>query len=252
MSSAPFPRILCAVDGSDESGVALEHAIALADGDAQLTLASVWTDPERRPRAWGALELAAARAREAGVKATRRPIHAERVPEALAAAAARFDLLVVGTQPHSRASGMLHHEVMTALVHRCPVPLLVARERPLGAGVLAATDGRPRSRSALTAAGRVARRLGTGLTVVHVAGPADRSAELDAEMANTRALLGRDIRYVVDFGAAAPRILAIADDVRAGLVVVGSRGRQGVAALASTSERVAHGAACSVLVERGR
>lgn len=130
MSLPPFPRILCAVDGTDESGVALEHAIALADGDAQLTLASVWTDPERRRRAWGVLELAAARAREAGVKATRRPIHAERVPEALAAAAARFDLLVVGTQPHSRASGMLHHEVMTALVHRCPVPLLVAREPP--------------------------------------------------------------------------------------------------------------------------
>jgi len=254
MSLPPFPRILCAVDGTDESGVALEHAIALADGDAQLTLASVWTDPERRRRAWGVLELAAARAREAGVKATRRPIHAERVPEALAAAAARFDLLVVGTQPHSRASGILHHEVMTALVHRCPVPLLVAREPPLGAGVLAATDGRPRSRSALTAAGRVARRLGTELTVVHVAGPDDRDrcTELTAEMANTRALIGHDVRYVTGFGAAAPRILATAHDVRAGLVVVGSRGRQGVAALASTSERVAHGAACSVLVERGR
>jgi nucleotide-binding universal stress UspA family protein len=254
LTPPPFPRILCAVDGSDESAVALEHAIALAGGDAHLTLAAVWTDPDHRPRAWGALELASARAREAGLTAVRRPIHAERVPDALAAAAAHFDLLVAGTQPHSRAAGILHHETMTALVHRCPVPLLVARERPLSAGVLAATDGRPRSRSALTAAGRVARRIGAGLTVVHIAEPDDhdRRAELAAELANIRALLGRDFRYIADFGAAAPRILAAAGTVGAGLVVVGSRGEQGLAAVASTSERVAHRAACSVLVERGR
>jgi nucleotide-binding universal stress UspA family protein len=143
---------------------------------------------------------------------------------------------------------------MTTLVHRCPVPLLVARERPLRAGVLAATDGRPRSRSALTAAGRVARRLGADLTVVHVAEPDDdeRRAELAAEMSNTRSLLSRDFRYIADSGPATPRILAAADQVGAGLVVVGSRGRQGLAAVTSTSEWIAHRAACSVLVERGR
>jgi nucleotide-binding universal stress UspA family protein len=134
------------------------------------------------------------------------------------------------------------------------VPLLVARERPLSDGVLAATDGRPRSRSALTAAGRVARRLGADLTVVHIAEPDDRDRrpELASAMAGVRSLLGRDVRYVTEFGAAAPRIVAAAEGAGAGLVVVGSRGRLGVAALASTSERVAHRAACSVLVERGR
>src|SRR6201999_3658001 len=42
LHGAPFHRILCAVDGSVESAAGLEHAIALAGGDATITIAAVW------------------------------------------------------------------------------------------------------------------------------------------------------------------------------------------------------------------
>jgi nucleotide-binding universal stress UspA family protein len=250
--SPPFPRILCAVDGSEGANVALEQALTLAGSDARVTMISVWADPAGEPRASGALELAAAQAREAGVRAARRLVHGGSVAETLAAAASRFDLLVVGTHPHSRASGILAREPATLLAHRSPVPLLIARERPLAAGVLAATDGHPATRPALTAAARAAARLGAGLTVLHVRA-ADEGAlrnELHAELLNLRALLGRDVRYITDFGRAAARIVAAAEADGTGLVVVGSGGKSGAAALASTSERVAHRAPCSVLIHR--
>jgi nucleotide-binding universal stress UspA family protein len=40
---APFKRILCAVDGSREAAVALDHAIAVAGDDAKITVAAVWS-----------------------------------------------------------------------------------------------------------------------------------------------------------------------------------------------------------------
>ena len=78
-----------------------------------------------------------------------------------------------------------------------PIPVLVARERPLAAGVVAATRARPADRAALTAAAHIAARLGAELTVVHVAERDDekRRAELHAELANARALLGRALDY---------------------------------------------------------
>ena len=60
----------------------------------------------------------------------------------------------------------------------------------------------------------MANRLGASLTVLHVREPDDRerSRELAAELTNTRALLGRDLRYVTDDGGAAARIVAAARD----------------------------------------
>ena len=71
-------------------------------------------------------------------------------------------------------------------------------------------------------------------------------------LTNARALLGRDLHYVTDDGGTAARIVAAARDASVGLVVTGSTGKRGVAALGSTSERVAHEAPCSVLIVRGR
>ena len=51
-------------------------------------------------------------------------------------------------------------------------------------------------------------------------------------------------------GPAHRAITAAARDFGASLVVMGSRGLTGAAALKSVSERVAHGAPCSVLVVR--
>jgi nucleotide-binding universal stress UspA family protein len=149
---------------------------------------------------------------------------------------------------------VLSADVSTAIVHRASCSVLLARPKPLTAGVLAATDGLARSRSAVTAATLVANRLGAPLTVLHVRELDDheRRRELAAELTNTRALLGHDLRYVTEEGGAVSRIVAAARDASMGLVVSGSAGKRGVAALGSTSERVAHQAPCSVLIVRGR
>ena len=100
-------------------------------------------------------------------------------------------------------------EIATQLVHRCAVPVLVARERPLASGVVAATRAWPADRAALTAGTHIAARLGAELTVVHVPERDDdqRRAELHAELANARALLGREIDYYQESGPAARAIV---------------------------------------------
>ena len=91
-------------------------------------------------------------------------------------------------------------------------------------------------------------------TVVHVKERDDqtREPELQAELANTRALLGRPFDSLRVHGPTARTIVDIADGDGAGLIVVGSRLRLGLPALTSVSERVAHDAPCSVLIMRGR
>jgi nucleotide-binding universal stress UspA family protein len=172
----------------------------------------------------------------------------------LHATTAHNDLVVIGAHPHARATGIVLGEAATQLVHGARIPVLVARDRPLDAGIVAATRARPADRIAVTTAAHLAARLGAELTVIRVAEPGDeaRHPELRSELANARALLGRGLDYLTEFGAPARAIVTAADGEHAGLVVVGSDGRRGVRALASVSERVAHLAPCSVLVMRGR
>ncbi len=250
---APFRRILCAVDGSDEATVGLQQAIALAGSDATIAVTAVWSEDTPLARvAWDVVDQAVATALAAGATAIHRLIKSPSAVDALLTAALGHDLVVVGTHPHARVAGIVLGETATTLVHRSPVPVLVARATPLATGVLAATDGRPHARGALTAAALIASRLDAALTVLHVREVDEqlRRHELEAELANARALLGRDLRYVADLGGAAPRIVAAAEQDATGLVVVGSAAKRGVVALGSTSERVAHLAPCSVLVMR--
>jgi nucleotide-binding universal stress UspA family protein len=257
----PFPRILCAVDGGEGSDAAIEQALAVADGDARVAFAASWYgagSPERAAvtdqQAREMVERAVARARDAGVEARPEYFHAPRLGDALLRAAAGHDLVVVGAHPHARAPGIVLGETATLLAHRSPVPVLIARERALDAGVVVGTRARPADRAALTAATHLAARLGAELTVVHVAehGGNAQHPELSAELANARALLGRELDYLTETGPAARAIVFAAEGDGAGLVVVGSSGRKGLSSLTSVSERVAHLAPCSVLVMRGK
>lgn len=255
----PFPRILCAIDGTEASLAAIDQALAVADGDAELRFVTAWSGKgsfehaavaDERARELAA--RAAERAREAGVTATVHHDSARPLGEAVLPELAWHDLVVVGAHPHGRATGIVFSEPATQLVHRSPLPVLVARERPLAAGVVAATRAVPADRIALNAGAHLAARLGAELTVVHVRERDDeeRHAELQAELANARALLGRRLDYVSEDGSPARAIVAVAEGDGAGLVVVGSEGKQGLPALRSVSERVAHQAPCSVLVMR--
>jgi nucleotide-binding universal stress UspA family protein len=84
------------------------------------------------------------------------------------------------------------------------------------------------------------------------AGIADaaRRRRVAEEAAIVRSATGLE-PVVVDEPRAAPEaIVAAAAAAEASLIVIGSRGRAGLAALGSVSERVAHHAGCSVLVVR--
>lgn len=255
----PFASILCGVEPNEASAPAIDQALAVAGGDATLTFATAWhghgSFQHARvagERARRLAEQAAERARASGVEARCRHFEAVPLGEALASASAMHDLIVVAAHRHVRATGVALGEAATQLVHRAPVPVLVARERALDSGIVVASRGVAADRRALTAATRLAARLGAELTVVHVPGRHDdrRRAELQAELADARALLGRPIDFLDFEGPAARTIVSVAEGDGAGLVVLGSDGRHGLPAVRSVSERVAHTAPCSVLVMR--
>ena len=256
----PFVRIVCVVEPSPATDVAIAQAIAIAGRDSRVLFVATWYGRGDAQAASAAsveaqerVEQAVDRARAAGVRADWQLVHAPTVAEGLGVFTPRQELIVTGAHTHARVTGIVLGETATELVHRSPIPVLVARERPLEDGVLAATRARPADRPALTVAARIAARTGAELTVVHIKERGDeaRTAELQAELANTRAQLGRQLEFVTPSGPAARTIVDLAEGDGAGLVVVGSRGRTGLPALTSVSERVAHLAPCSVLVMRG-
>ena len=256
----PFVRIACVVESGPATEVAITQAIAMAGRDSRVLFVATWYGRGDAQAASAAsveaqerVEQAADRAREAGVRADWQLVHAPTVAEGLGVFTPRQELIVAGAHTHARVTGIVLGETATQLVHRSPIPVLVARERPISDGVLAATRACPADRPALTAAARIAARTGAELTVIHIKERGDkaRTPELQAELANTRAQLGRQLDFFTPSGPAARTIVDLAEGDGAGLVVVGSRGRTGVPALSSVSERVAHLAPCSVLVMRG-
>ncbi len=132
-------------------------------------------------------------------------------------------LVAVGTHGLGRAAGIVLGSVATRVLHRAPCSVLVAR-RPGGGDwrpgrIIVGSDGSPEADEALRAANDLGARLGAtveSLSIEH----------------------GRIAHGLVD---------AAAD---ADLLVVGSRGTHGARSLGSVAERVAHQAACSVLVVR--
>lgn len=138
------------------------------------------------------------------------------------------------------------------------------------APMVACTDFSPGARLVVDAAQSLSGRLGVPLIVVHaytvpaltspdgsLVPTAEHAAEaasvaqsaLDAEL---RRLSGAstDISGVLRFGLAADEIVAVAKEVGATMIVVGSHNRStlGKLLLGSVSERVLHHAPCPVLV----
>jgi nucleotide-binding universal stress UspA family protein len=257
----PFARILCALDGGEADEAAIRQATAVADGDARITCIGAWTHTgseahavtsEHRARA--AIVEAVARTRDAGVEADFRLVHGPTLADAVLGAEGPYDLVVVGAPPHARLTGIVLGETATRLAHSAQSPVLIAREPALDGGVVAGTRAVPDDRFATTAAAHVAARAGAELIVVHVPGrdASRRRPELRSELANARALLGRELDFLKESGNPARALVSVAQDEGAGLIVVGSTGRRGLPALASVSERVAQLAPCSVLIMRCR
>jgi nucleotide-binding universal stress UspA family protein len=261
---APFEHILCAVDGSRGSDVAVEQALTLA-GPAGVTFMAV-TDVRGSgamqmatlgpQRAEGALARAGAAARAAGVGSSTVLRRSADVRDALLEQASHYDLLVLGTHGAKRRAGVLLGDVAATALHRSPVPLLLARPAPNGCvfpkDLLLATDGSAATLAVAETAAKLALRHGARVTLLHAGwGTTDGHRGL----AEQRALVADRIGVepaILELPGHAPEVIAeTAHRLPVSLVVTGSRMLTGIRSLGSVSERVGQMAPCSVLVLRG-
>jgi nucleotide-binding universal stress UspA family protein len=247
-----FDRIVCAVDGSQSSLDAVRQARVLRSEPGELELDAVF-----EPRIVGyspygspliiseAQKAAAAKLAEAQSACPDAASHllqgptVRRLLERLTEYKAT--LVAVGATSRNRGVGIIRGSVTTAMLHRAPASVLVARTPAVAAAfphaVVVGYDGSPSADRALATGLHVADRYSARLRVV-VAGAT--SANAYAALADLA--VARDERDPVE------ALLAVSHE--ADLLIVGSRGLHGVRALGSVSERVGHQAACSVLVVR--
>ena len=260
----PFGRVVCGIDGSRSSPVAVEQAIALSGPSTALVFVCVrearGAGPTRQTtisadRADAALEDAVAVAREAGIDAAAEILLGHDPRSVLLDEASRSDLLVVASQGGSRAGGIALGSTASAAVHRAAVPVLVARRPPEGVDfperVHVSTDGSPDAARAVELTARIGHRHRASVYVLSVdPGPHGDPAHIAVDTVDLTAALGREPIVMRASGHAYQRILEAASSERIALLAVGSRGLSGARALGSVSERVAHRAPCSVLVAR--
>jgi nucleotide-binding universal stress UspA family protein len=185
------------------------------------------------------------------------------------------DLIVVGHRGRGPARALLLGSVAAEIVERATVPVLVARAGMLGPVVLG-DDGSSPARAARRLLARwpaLRRQLVRVVSVAHVAAPlgsgiaptmrraaavayADEvsstlaaHAAIAEEAAGELRSLGVAATATASTGDPATAIVAAAEGTHAGLIVVGSRGTGGVAALlGSVARAVVLRAPCSVLV----
>ncbi len=261
---APFAHILCAVDGSRGSNVAVEQALTLA-GPAGVTFIAV-TDVRGAgamqmatlgpQRAEDALVRAAAAAHAAGVGASTVLRHADDIRGALLEQARHYDLLVLGTHGAKRRAGVLLGDIAATALHRSPVPTLFARPAPEGGvfptELLLATDGSAATFPAAEAAAAIALRHGARVTMVH-AGPG--MPDVQHRLAEQQALMAERTGIepsLLELPGSAPEVIAeTARALPATLIVTGSRMLTGIRSLRSVTERVGEITPCSMLVVRG-
>ena len=261
---ATLEHILCAVDGSRGSNVAVEQALTLA-GPAGVTFIAV-TDVRGSgamhmatlgpQRAEQVLARAEAAAKDAGVGASSILRHANDVRDALLEQARHYDLLVLGTHGAKRRAGVLLGDIAATALHRSPVAVLLARPAPFGksfpAGVLLATDGSSPTHRAAEAAAEIALRHGAGITLLHAGfGAPDVRLNLVEQQALLAERTGVEPPILELPGSAPHVIVETAHELPASLILIGSRMLTGIRSLGSVSERVGQTAPCSVLVLRG-
>ena len=231
-----FERIVVGNDGSPEALLALRQALRLGAAGAPV-LALTVAETHRAVHAgldaafWSAqITTEADEARLAaqheldGVAGAEAHVVVGRGPDELLGAVAErdADLLAVGAHGQSRAAGIAFGSVATRAIHDAPCSVLVARageddDSPLGQ-IVVGTDGSEGGEHARALAEKLAQATGANLRVL--------TATEDPVDALVEASRSCD------------------------LLVVGSRGLHGLGALGSVAERVAHQAACAVLIVR--
>jgi nucleotide-binding universal stress UspA family protein len=253
---APFPRILCALDGSRESRLALHQALVLADPGGVVRVVAVAESGFDRTYLEEALRAARLLGRRAGVPVTTAVIEARDARRAILEATEGHSLLALGTRGRSRAEAIVLGGTAALALHASPIPVLVARPTPdwraVGEHVLLATDGTPGTRGVAEIAGAIAARAGGIATLLHVGdrGRTEAHRELALEALDIGDATGAEPTLLFAPGRPVDVIVDAAREHGATLVVVGSRALGGLRALTSVSERVGASAPCSVLALR--
>lgn len=250
-----FQQVICGVESSPASLVAVAQAARLVQPGGRLVLAAVanvavaahagmlasdvWVEVEEEAQA----ALAAAR-REAPSAQSRflegRPAHV-----LVDTAREGADLVAVGTHGGSRTKGILLGSVATLLLHEAPCSVLIARASEDAASfprsICVGVDGSVSSVQGAEIGRALAKRFGADLSIVAACG---------GMKLNLDDLFSVEPNAILDHRSPVEALVARAEETSADLLIVGSRGLHGISALGSVSERVAHEARCSVLVVR--
>lgn len=179
---------------------------------------------------------------------------ARRASNVLIEEAGNHDLLVLGSRGNSRAQGILVGSVASTAAHTAAKPLLIARRSPDREGfpkrIVLATDGSAGSWAATRIVSALARSRGSQVDMVFVPDRTDarRRRTVGEQAIEIHEALGVEPVFAEPSGHVAKQIVDAADAASASLIAVGHRGRRGISALGSVSERVVHQAHCSVLV----
>jgi nucleotide-binding universal stress UspA family protein len=248
-----FGRVVCGLDPTEASQEAARQAAALAGPGGRVVFVRVGLVPGDQPEYDAAIEGAIRVAEDLGADPTAELSDGHDPAAELLEHVGPGDLLVVGSHGYSQPQGILIGSVATSLLHRAKTAVLIARAapsaRPFPRELLVASDGSPESREAVGLAGSIARRHHARLTHLHAgSADADRRHALTEEAMWLEEATGSAPTVLMEDGSAHETIVARARERRCSLVLLGSRGLSGLSSLGSVSERVGHGAPCSVLV----
>lgn len=254
-----FTRVLVGVDGSQQSLEAARQAALLQDPDGQLTLFSAWDIApviggtgghvpyyydEDLQRATAEKSLAAAGDYVAAYTApTGKLVRGTAVVQLLGEIERDQDTLIaVGSSGTGRLLGIVEGSVASAIIHRSPCSVLVARpaKNEFPRRIVVGVDGSVESAAAYAASRYLAERFDAELRTLVARGGKNVNERLVVAITEGE--------HEDDDDTPAEALTHAAE--YADLVVVGSRGLHGLSALGSVSERVAHTAACSALVVR--
>ena len=246
-----FDRIVCGIDGTPESLFAVKQAARLQRAGGSLLLVaavSLAKAAHAGMAAPHAAELLQTEAEQAMAEAKAVVAAEGKIVDGDPAAvllneAQRATLLALGSHGRKRAAGILLGTVAARMLHEAACSVLIARPArdpdTWPRAIVVGVDGSPESELAVASARLLAKSSGADLRIVSAT-----SDQVDRDAAR---------RVAPELEEREGRGLGVlkAESETADLVVVGSRGLQGLKALGSVSERIAHQASCSVLVVRG-
>jgi nucleotide-binding universal stress UspA family protein len=253
-ASGIFDRVVCGIDESPSSLEAVRQARSVLAPGGRLHLVAVAETGLAVRGGWAASSLdkgVEARARAALERAsahagggTSQLVEGDPVSALLdEIERAQATLAVLGSHGGNYVAGLLLGETTTVLLHTAPCSVLLARAPGrLGDGfpqsIVVGVDGSSPSRRALDIGRELSDRLGVPLRALAASGGKPVRWEGLREIEDLQWTEQGPVPGLVEASAGAD------------LLVVGSRGLHGLAALGSVGERLAHRAHCSVLVVR--